>query len=232
MTSGIAAAQARIAAIEHRFASMRPVERPAVSAFQQALVAATAELPGAQLLAAGAAPSAATYSPAPVAVQAQPADRPIGLLSPRAATPTAPTRPISTEMGPAGPPAELAAYGNGRIPAEALHAIQGGTHRLWAPAARSFHDMAAAAASEGVTLRVTDSYRSYDDQVDLARRKGLYSQGGLAAEPGTSNHGWGRSLDMDTDGGAVEWLRANGARFGFHEDVRREPWHWTYRPAA
>jgi hypothetical protein len=42
----------------------------------------------------------------------------------------------------------------------------------------------------GVDIGVTDSYRSYDAQVDVARRKGLYSQGGLAATPGTSDHGW------------------------------------------
>lgn len=41
MTSGVAAAQARIAAIESRFAGMRPATRPHVIAFQQALSTAT-----------------------------------------------------------------------------------------------------------------------------------------------------------------------------------------------
>ena len=137
----------------------------------------------------------------------------------------------ATLAGPAGAPPELAAYGNGRIPATALAPIGQGQHRLWAPAADAFQQMTAAAARDGVTIRVTDSYRSFDAQVDLAQRKGLYSQGGLAARPGTSNHGWGRSLDVDTSAGAAEWLRANATRFGFHEDVPGEPWHWTYRPA-
>jgi hypothetical protein len=80
----------------------------------------------------------------------------------------------------------------------------------------------------GVDIGVTDSYRSYDAQVDVARRKGLYSQGGLAATPGTSDHGWGMSLDLDLDSRALSWMRANAGRYGFVEDVPREPWHWTF----
>jgi hypothetical protein len=125
-------------------------------------------------------------------------------------------------------PAEFARYGNGRIPSSALSEIGVGQHRLWGPAAESFKQLMQAAARDGVRVGVTDSYRSYDEQVDLARRKGLYSQGGLAATPGTSNHGWGLSLDLDLDDRAQAWMRANGARFGFTEDVPREPWHWTY----
>lgn len=126
-------------------------------------------------------------------------------------------------------PPELAAYGNGRIPPGALEAIGVGNHRLYGPAARAFREMKAAAEADGVRIGVTDSYRSYESQVDLARRKGLYSQGGLAATPGTSNHGWGLSLDLDLDPAAQTWMRANAGRFGFAEDVPREPWHWTYQ---
>jgi zinc D-Ala-D-Ala carboxypeptidase len=129
------------------------------------------------------------------------------------------------------PPAELRAYGNGKIPAAALDEIGVGSHRMYGPAAAEFKQMRAAAAADGVTIGVTDSYRSYDQQVDLARRKGLYSQGGLAATPGTSNHGWGMSLDLDLDARAQAWMRANGERYGFVEDVPREPWHWTFHGA-
>jgi LAS superfamily LD-carboxypeptidase LdcB len=128
-------------------------------------------------------------------------------------------------------PAELARYGNGRIPSGALAPVGVGDHRLWAPAARSFQQLRQAAAADGVTIGVTDSYRSYDRQLELAERRGLYSQGGFAARPGTSTHGWGLSLDLDLDDRAQAWMRANGARFGFVEDVPREPWHWTYSPA-
>jgi D-alanyl-D-alanine carboxypeptidase len=129
-----------------------------------------------------------------------------------------------------GAPADLVRYGNGQIPAIALTSIGQGEHRLWTPAAQSFKAMQAAAARDGVTIDVSDSYRSFDAQVDLADRKGLYSQGGLAAVPGTSDHGWGKALDVDTSGGTVEWLRVHAGEFGFVEDTPREPWHWVFEP--
>jgi LAS superfamily LD-carboxypeptidase LdcB len=51
--------------------------------------------------------------------------------------------------------------------------------------------------------------------------------------PGTSNHGWGLSVDINVaaDARAGRWLHANTARYGFFNDVPTEPWHWTYRPA-
>lgn len=128
-------------------------------------------------------------------------------------------------------PEELRGYGNGQIPTSALTSIGQGGHKLWGPAAESWKQAVAAAAADGVELRVTDSYRSYAEQVDLAQRKGLYENGGLAAVPGTSNHGWGLAVDVDiTDPATLDWIRANGYRFGFVEAVRREPWHWEYRP--
>jgi hypothetical protein len=119
-------------------------------------------------------------------------------------------------------------YTNGRIPADVLAPIGDG-HRLAAPAAAAFGDLQAAARRDGVVIGVTDSYRSFDAQVDVAQRKGLYSQGGLAAQPGTSQHGWGLAVDLDLDSRAQAWMRANGPRFGFVEDTPREPWHWAYK---
>lgn len=206
MPAGVAAAQARISSIESRFAPIERHRAPDQRFDQRAPVAdfetllATAR--------AGASTGVRPHEPLAPAPEVTP----------------------SHEMGAAGAPPELSSYGNGRIPAAALSPIGQGSHRLWAPAASSFQRMAEAAARDGIDIRVSDSYRSYDEQVALADRKGLYAEGGLAARPGTSNHGWGRSLDIDTTGGTVEWLRANAARFGFHEDVPREPWHWTYRP--
>ncbi|MFN8024281.1 MAG: M15 family metallopeptidase [Acidimicrobiales bacterium] len=128
-------------------------------------------------------------------------------------------------------PAELQQYGNGRLPDAMLQPIGQGGHRLYAPAAEAWKAAVQAAAADGVTLRVTDSYRTYDQQVDLVERKGLYSQGGYGAEPGTSNHGWGLAVDVDvTDPATLSWWRSNGYRFGFVEAVPREPWHWEFRP--
>lgn len=127
-----------------------------------------------------------------------------------------------------GVPLELVKYGNGKVPATALSGIGQGQHKLWAPAAQAYTGMRAAAARDGVTIKATDSFRSYDQQVDVARRKGLYSQGGLAAKPGTSEHGWGLSLDLDLDTKALTWMRVHAKEYGFEENAPREPWHWTF----
>jgi D-alanyl-D-alanine carboxypeptidase len=129
-----------------------------------------------------------------------------------------------------GIPTDLAAYGNGKIPKTALAEVGGTGHRLWAPAAEQLTKLIADAKRDGVTIGITDSYRSYDEQVDLARRKGLYSQGGLAAKPGTSEHGWGMAADLDLNAKALSWMRANAEKYGFDENVPRESWHWAFKP--
>jgi predicted chitinase len=124
-----------------------------------------------------------------------------------------------------------AAGENGRLDTNMLTSI-GGNHKLIDPAAQAYLRMVRAAEADGIEWTITDSYRTYEAQVDVARRKGLYSQGGLAAEPGTSNHGWGKAVDLG--GGANNnrtpennWLRANAPRFGF-TTIAREPWHWEW----
>jgi hypothetical protein len=128
-------------------------------------------------------------------------------------------------------PAEMAGQRNGVLPDSLLEPIGQGDHRLARGAAVAFRKMAAAAQQEGISLRVSDSYRSLEEQHQLAGSLGLYREGGLAAMPGTSTHGWGLSVDIDVDPRTTAWLRANAARFGYAEDVAREPWHYTYRPA-
>lgn len=128
-------------------------------------------------------------------------------------------------------PAELRGMRNGELPASVLEPIGQGNHRLTRTAAVAFRRMAAAAAKDGVTLVVSDSYRSLGDQARTADDVGLYREGGLAAVPGTSTHGWGLSVDIDVEPRTQQWLRSHAAEYGFAEDVAREPWHYTYRPA-
>ena len=128
-------------------------------------------------------------------------------------------------------PKSLTGLTNGQLPDAVLEPIGQGNHRLEHRAALAFRRMADAAAQEGVQLKVSDSYRSLADQTRTAGDVGLYRDGGLAAVPGTSTHGWGLSVDLETDPKVTQWLRANASRFGFAEDVAREPWHYTYRPA-
>lgn len=124
---------------------------------------------------------------------------------------------------------------NGRLSISSLTSIGSG-HYLRADAAAAYTRMAAAARADGITWTITDSYRNFETQVRLAEEKGLYSQGGLAATPGTSNHGWGLAVDLG--GGANRlgtaqnnWLQSNAHRFGF-STIPREPWHWEYRPSS
>ncbi|HEY7273078.1 MAG TPA: M15 family metallopeptidase [Actinoplanes sp.] len=151
-----------------------------------------------------------------------------GYLSDAVATQSTATYKLNSN----GVPTDLAAYGNGRIPATALERVGGTGHKLWAPAAESLNRLRADAKRDGVTIGITDSYRSYDEQVSLAQRKGLYSQGGLAAKPGTSEHGWGMAADLDLNAKALSWMRANAARYGFEDNVPRESWHWAYKPPS
>lgn len=139
------------------------------------------------------------------------------------------TPAASTGSWTSGVPSDLLAYGNGNVPTEALASVGQTGHKLWAPAATALDQLIADAAKDGVTIGITDSYRSYDAQVDVAERKGLYTEGGLAAQPGTSPHGWGIAADLDVDAAGQAWLRAHGGSYGFVEDTPREPWHWVYR---
>lgn len=170
------------------------------------------------LLAAGISPSAAARNEALAYT--------FGARSPVSAN-----APIAKGFGEVRVPPELARFGNGRLPPEVLTPIGQGNHALWAPAAAAWKDLIARAARVGITLRVTDSYRTYDQQVQLAAQKGLSSQGGWAATPGTSNHGWGMAVDADvTDPRVNAWLRANAGSVGWVLATEREPWHYEYRP--
>lgn len=208
MPQGVSAIQARISAIESQFAPVpaRPSTPVQTDSADFDAIFAQATSSAGTIGAAGTAPFTSSAASG-----------------------------VRQTMGAAGAPSDLAAYGNGTVPTSVLTPIPSsdGTsgHRLWGPAAQAFSAMEAEARRDGIAVRVTDSYRTLHSQHDLAERKGIYGQGGLAAVPGTSNHGWGRAVDIDTSGGTVEWLRANGDRFGFFEDVPGEPWHWTYRPA-
>ena len=151
------------------------------------------------------------------------------------ASPSAGAAAKTYKLNGKGVPTDLAAYGNGKIPANALEKVGDTGHKLWAPAAQSLTKMIADAKADGVTIGITDSYRSYAEQVDVYSRKP-----DLAAVPGTSNHGLGVAVDLC--GGAERfgspmylWLKANAPSYGFVHPgwaepggSRPEPWHWEY----
>jgi hypothetical protein len=109
-------------------------------------------------------------------------------------------------------------------------------HSLSAPAAAAFNRLTEhALATTGSPLCVGDSYRSYPAQVAVYR-----SKPGLAAVPGTSNHGWGLAVDLSCGverfgSVAHEWMKANAPQFGWAHPSwaqqggsKPEPWHWEY----
>lgn len=197
----------------------------------------------------GAATALSSASPVPpqtrvVAVTAELADRPIG------PTRASRDRALAGDDAAPDPLPECAtelttSHGNGQLPAEALCPLTGPLtghvdHALRPDAARGLVRLAAAYEQWfGTPLVVTDSYRSLGSQQALAARKP-----GLAAVPGTSEHGWGLAADL---GGGVEgydtpehrWMIAHAGRFGWGQPAwakdggaREEPWHWEYLAAG
>ncbi|MFE4465752.1 M15 family metallopeptidase, partial [Oerskovia sp. NPDC056781] len=91
----------------------------------------------------------------------------------------------------------------------------------------------------GKPLRITDSYRSYDDQVAVKAAKPF-----LAAVPGTSQHGWGLAIDVGSPvstGKSAEylWMRLHAPDYGWDNptwarpDGRKpEPWHFEFYAAG
>ncbi len=126
-------------------------------------------------------------------------------------------------------PAGLRNFANGRLPDSKLVGVGEG-QKLTEPAAKHFRRMDAAARAYGVDLRVNSGYRTVSEQAYYYQRH--LNGGPPAARPGSSTHGWGLSVDLDVknEPRASEWLRKNGASYGFFNDVTTEPWHWTYRP--
>jgi hypothetical protein len=131
---------------------------------------------------------------------------------------------------PAGP---WGGYADGFVPSSQLCSITGGG-RLRPDAAAAFDKMSAAYARVfGTNICVTDSYRSYTEQVRVFRQRPS-----LAAVPGTSNHGWGLAVDLgcgvqSSRSSGYRWMVANAGRFGWvhpswavHDPF--EPWHWEF----
>lgn len=114
---------------------------------------------------------------------------------------------------------------NGKLGASDLAPIPGGELRKDAAAA---WNAPGGPADAGLTPTGSrSSYRTYDEQVYFWN---LYQsgRGNLAAEPGTSNHGWGLSIDVGSPWMA-DWLQEHGAKYGWRKtEAFGEWWHWNY----
>jgi cell wall-associated NlpC family hydrolase len=127
-------------------------------------------------------------------------------------------------------------WSNGQIPSDALCALGTSGHALRCDAAEGYARLAQAYADRfGRGLCITDSYRSYG-----AQRTAFTLKPGLAATPGTSNHGWALAVDLcggvNSFGTAQwRWMAENAGRFGWVQPAwagaggeKPEPWHWEF----
>lgn len=132
---------------------------------------------------------------------------------------------------------------NGRLPAELLCGVdfQRGVS-LRCDAAQTLEQLNVAfRARFGRDLEVASAYRTYEEQVSVKA-----SKGGLAAVPGTSNHGDGVAVDFEGFGSVGQfglptylWMAANAGDYGwYHPSYMQaggagplEPWHWEFGTA-
>ena len=137
--------------------------------------------------------------------------------------------------------ARVTTAANGQLPDSVLCTLWNTKHRLRADAAVALAKLNVAYKQHfGNDICLTDSYRTLSEQVRLRATKP-----GLAAVPGTSQHGLGMAADL-CDGvekgpssSRWQWLRENAADYGWENpDWAQtsgggpyEPWHWEYVPS-
>lgn len=135
-------------------------------------------------------------------------------------------------------------HSNGQIPAAALCPISWATNHLLecgAQAALEALNAKYKAEHGGANLHISDAYRDLAGQQYQRARWCGQGKCGNAAVPGTSNHGWGKAVDLGNLGGyngeSYLWLKANSTAFGWHHPAFMEPggkgpfepWHWEFR---
>jgi len=126
---------------------------------------------------------------------------------------------------------------NGLLPSSMLCTLWDPKYRLRADAAVALAKLNIAYRQHfGSTICLSGTYRTLAEQ---RRLKGV--KPGLAATPGTSEHGWGLAADLCNGPdryGTVQylWLRRNGPAYGWDNpdwalpggSGPTEPWHWEF----
>ena len=118
-------------------------------------------------------------------------------------------------------------------------ATEGEAERALAGTVQRFMSMRAAALEDGIDLKVTDGYRSPDEQLAAWNQNGCQLVNGravcrvrTAAVPCSlggsgSNHTSGSALDIKLSPGAYDWLKANGGQYGFYNNLPNDLPHWS-----
>lgn len=105
--------------------------------------------------------------------------------------------------------------------------LQNNRLKLQASAAEDLTDMIAAAARDGVFIKVNYGFRDHELQKQIFKRNRRY-----AAKPGNSKHETGLAIDINgikKDKNLRRWLKQNAARFGWRQTVKKERWHFEYQ---
>jgi len=156
------------------------------------------------------------------------------------------------------PPERIAAKGL-TLQAEAQELVlaevgdDGREHQLTPATAEDWRAMKAAAAADGIAIRIASAFRSVQRQAEIVGRKleqgfSLDSILEVSAPPGYSEHHTGRAIDITTDDtpafeiefertAAFRWLCRRAGEFGFSlsyphgnpHGYAYEPWHWCHR---
>lgn len=143
--------------------------------------------------------------------------------------------------GCTGEKPDLSNARNGQLPSSALCTLWDPRHQLRSDAAVALARLNVAYMQRfGSAICLTDSYRTYAQQVAVKR-----SRGSFAATPGTSLHGLGLAVDLcgtvneGSSSPQYQWLRANAGPYGFANpdwalaggSGAYEPWHWEFETA-
>ena len=126
---------------------------------------------------------------------------------------------------------------NGKLSSGELVNIGNGL-KLDPVAAADYLEMEKAANADGVQFNTTDAYRPYEiqdaifdwDRYNTTGERKKKGTNTAAALPGTSNHGWGKAIDV-SPAAAQQWIKKNGYKYNwswYEGKSVGEPWHFTW----
>jgi predicted chitinase len=130
----------------------------------------------------------------------------------------------------------IGAGGNGCM--TNLQSIGIGDYELAPEAADSFIEMVENMPKNiRNSIQLVSAYRKAETQCSLLdwdnyERTGKFRKKGKlsvpVAPPGTSNHGWGRAIDIYPRN-VQQWIKNNGSEYGWcWGEAKSEPWHFTF----
>jgi len=156
---------------------------------------------------------------------------------------TTPSTPNSSPSAPTPPPSTSGTGGKGRPPgligdnaqlpdSEIVTIATKGTrtYKLYKDAASAYSTLKAAAKAAGydIDAALTSAYRGYAEQERLYNDYKAGKSKYPAAQPGHSNHGWGKSIDLSAGSAVNLWLRENCVKYNWYWFGPKDAVHFTY----